>query len=84
VIHPITDCEHPLMCLLGPESLNFYKSYFYLLCMLYVCVCLECMGDTGHAWRSENTWECNFSPSTIWVPGIGLRSSGLVTGTLAP
>jgi hypothetical protein len=44
VIHPIADCEHPLMCLLGPGIVNgmskymllFWLKYKLIMCM-YVC-----------------------------------------------
>jgi hypothetical protein len=35
VIHPIADCEHPLLCLLGPGIVRFNFHVQGLLCILH-------------------------------------------------
>jgi hypothetical protein len=65
--------------------------HFILISVLnidFVFVCHLCMGGISMPWqkcrgRSENSWQrSQFFPSTMWIPGIELRVSGLMTSTL--
>lgn len=77
-------CHH-LLHGFGIQSKKLLPEYWHLktILRLSVCTCAcirtdTCVGvNMACKWRSEGTpWSC-FSPSTFWVLGIELWSSGL-------
>lgn len=55
----------------------------FLLPSPFTVVCLQAHVCHGIGQRTDNVWE-SISPSTIWVTGIKLRSSGKATNAILP
>lgn len=63
-----------------------YSVPFQFVIMIYLVLCVttcthECAHTTAQVWRSEDSLSY-FSPSTTWVLGINLGSSGLAASNL--
>lgn len=69
---------HFLSCHLKKHFLKFFFLTFKFISL--VCLCGYCH-DTSirTCWGQRTTFRSCCSPSTIWFPGIELRSSGLAT-----
>lgn len=63
---------------------NYCYTFHYIVECVCVCVCTRAHTHTHthypqHVWESQRkTYRSCFSPTTVWIPGIELRLSGLV------
>jgi hypothetical protein len=66
VIYPIADCEHPLLCLLGPGTVTFLSKWSL--------GALQLLGTSG---TRENYWDpCKFPKDILSKIFLGFVSKG--------